>query len=654
MTLLGFPQLTDTVRAASAVADTTPPTLVESPLPGGVSEVVRYFFNLPQWFQIAGFFAGLIVAALILIYLWKRRAPIVYWIKTRERGLQLGLAGGLFGLILLASGAGMVSWNYMQHDNGFCTGCHVMNVPFGKFEVRAGKHDSLQCHNCHQQSIYASMRQLYLWVAERPEEIGSHAKVPNRVCAGCHVTGEGKEKWKNIAATAGHRVHLESDSTALKNVQCVTCHGYEVHLFVPVDRTCMQSGCHENLKIGLGKMAGQTDLHCVTCHQFTADVPRLATYDSAAKTLVPTNKQCLSCHEMQKVLTEFDPAKDPHNGACGTCHNPHTQTKAADAAKRCATSGCHDNWGEVPFHVGATHRQVVQDCLLCHNPHQARLDASDCEGCHTKVRARGRFRPPVPFDTLRALKGGRGSPPGASAGGPVTGFIGGGAWWEPPLSLSDPPPVRAVPAPAADSFPHQRHKSLACLTCHKPTATHGRLNFETPRGCQICHHVVQRDKPCTVCHQQSELDPPHVETVTITVPDRAPRARPVTFTHRGPHEKLACRDCHKTEVTNLPAADVVTCQACHDRHHGNPTTCSTCHTATDLQAVHARPIEAHRACDECHTARIVAELVPTRNLCVTCHRTKADHYPAKQCTVCHFLSDPESYRVHLRKASKAG
>ncbi|MCA9722291.1 MAG: hypothetical protein KC489_07795, partial [Gemmatimonadetes bacterium] len=93
------------------------------------------------------------------------------------------------------------------------------------------------------------------------------------------------EDWERIATTAGHRTHLESDSTALKDVQCVTCHGAEVHAFLPASQTCGQSGCHENLKITLGKMAEQTTWHCNTCHQFTAEVPLLATRDSAAGTL---------------------------------------------------------------------------------------------------------------------------------------------------------------------------------------------------------------------------------------------------------------------------------------------------------------------------------------------------------------------------------
>src|SRR6266498_3631952 len=149
-----------------------------------------------------------------------------------------------------------------------------------------------------------------LWVVDRPERIGPHAKVPNGVCARCHVT----------------------------------CHGVEIHHFAPLDSTCAQAQCHVNVPIKLGKMRQQTSLHCVACHQFTAEVPQLATRDSATGTLRPAMKQCFSCHEMRALLIDFDPARDPHRGTCGMCHNPHTQERPADAKATCTSARCHADW----------------------------------------------------------------------------------------------------------------------------------------------------------------------------------------------------------------------------------------------------------------------------------------------------------------------
>ena len=272
-------------QAHAAPADSV---VVQSPLPGGVAQVVRFLLNtVPQWVQIGGVVVGIAVAAFALRLLFVRRGRIYGWLASRNRGVKLALAAA--AVVLIAGVAmGTVTWNYTQHSNDFCVGCHVMNPAFQKFGNAKNKHAKLSCHDCHQQSLYASARQVYLWVAERPEKIGKHAKVPNKVCETCHVTGD-TATWQRIASTAGHRVHLESDSSALKNLQCVTCHGVELHRFLPVSQTCGQSGCHKpsETNIVLGKMAEQTDFHCTSCHAFTADVPVLATRDSARGTLVP-------------------------------------------------------------------------------------------------------------------------------------------------------------------------------------------------------------------------------------------------------------------------------------------------------------------------------------------------------------------------------
>jgi nitrate/TMAO reductase-like tetraheme cytochrome c subunit len=244
--------------------------------------------------------AGLLVVVaggvVVLRLLWTRRQAIREWVVTRNRGVKLAVVATAGVILAVLALGGTVSWNYMQHENAFCSGCHIMEGPWNKFALDAGKHSKLQCHDCHQQSLYASTRQLVLWVANRPEKIPPHSPVPDGRCEACHAVNQ-SEKWTRIKETAGHRTHLESDSTALDKVQCVTCHGADVHEFLPAKETCGQSGCHDQTEIRLGKMAAQTALHCNQCHQFTAEVPRLATRDSAAGTLRPASPQCLACHE---------------------------------------------------------------------------------------------------------------------------------------------------------------------------------------------------------------------------------------------------------------------------------------------------------------------------------------------------------------------
>jgi nitrate/TMAO reductase-like tetraheme cytochrome c subunit len=618
------------------------PTAVESPLPGGVAQVVRFFFNVPQWIQIAGFVLGVLVAAWIVLVLWRRREAVWTWIVTRRRGVRMTMLAAVALVAIGATFAGVKSWDYMQHDNGFCTGCHVMGPAYQRFTQ--SEHDSLQCHNCHQQSIFASARQLYLWVAERPGEIGQHAKVPNQVCAHCHVTGQGKEVWRRISATAGHRTHLESDSSVLKNVQCVTCHGVEVHHFAPVDSTCAQANCHVNVPIKLGKMAQQTTLHCVTCHPFKADIPPFVTRDSARGGLVPGDKQCLDCHEMRQVLASFDPARDPHNGTCGMCHNPHTQTRPADAKQSCTTAQCHADWRKVPFHLGPGHRRLESDCTTCHVPHAARVDASDCAGCHAAVKARRRgINPPLPFDTSAALRRVSAIPPRWT---PAKG--------KGDAPFVDDPPLMSTSQALADTFPHDRHKSLSCITCHLSTREHGRLTFEQPRGCQICHHQAPAAANCATCHRTDGYARPESVTVQVAVVNAPARSHRAVFDH-AKHARLKCVDCHTSPVTLDPGEDVKRCVSCHSDHHAATRPCAACHTEVGPAArtAHTPPIDAHQACDACHTPDIVATLVPDRALCLTCHTAQGDHYANQECTVCHFQSAPDEYRAHLQR-SRAG
>jgi hypothetical protein len=597
------------------------PVVADPPLPGGVAALLRFFFNLPQWIQIGGAVVGAIVAVALLVLLWRRRAAVRAWLATRSRPMKLALGGAAGVALLIAAVGGLYGYNYIQHDNGFCTGCHVMGPSYQRFTQ--SEHAQLQCHDCHQQSMFASMRQLYLWVAERPVEIGHHAPVATRVCAQCHASGN-NEKWQRIATTAGHRTHLESDSSALRGVQCVTCHGVEVHRFIPADSTC--GGCHQETEIKLAGMRNQTALHCATCHQFTADVPLLATRDSAAGTLTPGSRQCFSCHAMREQLASFDLSRDPHNGACGMCHNPHTQERPAAARLTCTNSGCHADWRGEPFHLGAAHRGVATQCLTCHQPHQAKVDAANCEGCHRAVRDRSGRRPPVPFDT----------------GGVTRGKGDARPFDEPPRPPAEPAAARMP----ADTFSHERHKALACVQCHDPTNPRSTLTFVPPRGCQQCHHRAEAQ--CETCHRPAEYGPQSA-VLRVTVAQHAPRERAITFAHAA-HSDLACARCHTTPVTLEPAPAVATCVSCHEDHHAARRQCDACHAGPDIARSHAQVAEPHQACDACHAPATVARLVPTRTLCLTCHSGKAEHNAPRECTTCHFQTSPDAYREHLRRS----
>lgn len=625
--------------------------LVHTPLPDPVVNLVQWIFQRPGWVMISGIVIGAVVALVVCWYLWTHRTQIWTWLTTRSRGTKLLMVSTVGLFLLVAAGAGYKVNNYMEHDNNFCRGCHIF-IPAGQPFVKPdtgtyllvnqleGKHDTLECHQCHLPDKIAQAQELVLWMVDRPDKVPPHAKVPPGVCKSCHEQGDAKKTWQEIATTAGHRVHFESDSLKDRKIECLTCHARSAHRFVPVDSTCAQKGCHltDDVTIKLGKMADQTGMHCAVCHEFTAAVPRLATVDSASGTLVPGDNQCFSCHEMKQRLQDFDPTHDPHNGKCGMCHNPHTNVKPADALRSCASAACHGDWRKVEFHTGAAHRKAMDNCETCHTPHAARVDASACASCHERVRgsATGKAvgpKPPLPFDTTKALRSVSALPD------PISPHGKGDA---PP---DDDPPAALFSRAPADSFEHARHKDLACITCHTTSSPSSTLNFAPPRGCQICHHTEAAKRECSACHASTALVPMAVQ-VTVTVPKHAPLPREVAFQHSA-HTDVACTECHTTPVSMAPAPPVKACVACHEQHHTEAKNCAACHAGGDVAAPHTPPALAHENCDACHTPARVALLTPSRPFCLTCHQPQADHYPARECTPCHLDATPAEWRSRL-------
>jgi len=641
--------------------------VVKSPLPDPLVPFVQWIFQRPGWVMAGGIVLGAIAALAVLAFAWPRRRALWTWLVTRERGVKLAMAGAVGAVLLLMVGTGVKAYDFMMHDNDFCAGCHIF-VPSGQLFVRPdtgtyllvnkqeGKHDTLSCHACHPFELKAQTKELFYWITARPEKIPPHGKVPRDICEQCHVTGKAKDTWKRVTTTAGHRSHLDSDSSALKDVECLTCHARTAHRFQPADTTCAQQGCHfsDSIKIRLGRMNSRFDpgkplpneeqLYCNSCHQFTADAQFLAP-DSALALLRPASRQCFKCHEMRVLLATYDPAREPHGGGCGMCHNPHTDVKPSDALTSCTDAQCHATWREVDFHTGAAHRKSAQRCQTCHEPHAARVDASDCVGCHKWVRygPGSRLRPPLPFDTTQALKqtSSREPPRGLVEPGRARGQGGAPPEDDPPESRTD------VSVSPSDTFPHDRHKRLACLTCHD-LRSRERLTFEAPRGCQICHHQRPAQADCSKCHQPSELPTAVPEQMAVAVPKHDPRRRTVQFPHAA-HDTLACTGCHVTQVTLAPADSVRTCVGCHAEHHADGRSCATCHRSAATREAHKRPVKAHVACAACHTEATVARLVPSRSFCLACHEPQQDHYEPEECSACHFQRSPAELEPQLRR-----
>lgn len=489
--------------------------------------------------------------------------------------------------VLLAAGLGgsgyyaFRAYDYIEHDNDFCMQCHLMQEPFEQFAESA--HQDLGCKACHRPTLFERSSMGITAFVENPDEVSEHSPVPNEVCAECHVNGD-PERWRSVAASAGHRVHFESEDPVLEGLQCVECHATSIHEFAPIDRTCAQSQCHTDNTIQLGGMSNLT-IHCAACHTFVAPAavqPSLLGNELEAA-LLPDYDECFSCHVM-RTLVEM-PETDPHEGGCGACHNPHTQTDASEAFSSCASAGCHDDVSSLtPFHVGLD-EAVVVDCRYCHQAHDFSLDGADCASCHE----------------------------GSSA-----------------LAASE----------QLLEFAHSEHETVECASCHTSTEGHATAVVTGVQDCRSCHHTEPVSQSCASCHAPGSGPAESyqlVRAMSFTV-GTSDSARTVAFPHEQ-HGAVDCASCH-TQGLELAVPADLDCQTCHVDHHTPESDCASCHTVAPVEA--HPPTQTHVTCSGagCHTD-VPFDTVPrTRAFCLGCHQDLTDHEPERPCAACHTLPAP--------------
>ena len=650
------------------------------------AQLFRFLFSaVPQWVQIAGIIIGGTVATVGVWHFWKHRRRLWAWFSTRSRVHKAALVGALAVVALLVGGAGLYNYNYVMHNNDFCSSCHIMNNAWNRFQVSA--HKELGCHDCHRQSMLASTKELYWWVLERRMAVPAHDKVPTAICSECHQRLETDSARTNVLLTAGHVLHLQSDSSALADVQCTTCHGRDFHTFSPNNATCSQSGCHTGVSVKLGAMSQAGFLHCTSCHEFRTGVVRGATEADAKRGVTPVAVQCGSCHVMAEKIAEWDLAADPHEGTCGMCHNAHKQTEPRDAFQSCATAQCHASADTLTrMHRGlGTH--TLNDCSACHQAHSWKVKGTDCLSCHKTIfndRPPARPRDSTGVSGLRhapqPVNGGGSSgaasprpaaPPRHAPGTPESAVIRDVSARRdaeiafgprharrahqrtaPSLrsrTVRDDPALRTVrivnvanqqPAQGASrrvttsdtTFLHSRHRTVACTDCHTSAATHGGIKVTAPRDCLACHHGPTQVATCTNCHVRDSLGT-RAKAVTFSVSARpAPVTRSVAFPHAR-HADLECARCHGPDERRTVAAE--TCNSCHTGHHRPTRECSACHTTA--RTGHFRT--AHDGCASCHTPDKLPVGRLTRSLCVACHQDRTTHYVNRDCADCHVVPD---------------
>lgn len=266
----------------------------------------------------------------------------------------------ILGAIVLGGTAAVVAFggytvvDYTMNNPAFCRSCHIMETAWTRWA--SSEHRKVDCHECHQQSVAESARQVITFVLRHPERVGKHAEVPADRCRMCHASGN--PTWLQIAQTAGHIVHAQN-----KGIQCVVCHSTSVHRIVPVVDIC--KNCHVAQAEGARriKIAQMADFHCVDCHQFLREKSPLR----------PTRLTCLGCHAGLPVpaRTVGWPAGAPMSSlACSTCHKPHEK---AQPVVICTTCHPAPNPAIHPKETVAAGARSFTACTACHQPHSWKI-----------------------------------------------------------------------------------------------------------------------------------------------------------------------------------------------------------------------------------------------------------------------------------------
>lgn len=203
-----------------------------------------------------------------------------------------------------------------------------------------------------------------------------------------------------------------------------------------------------------------------------------------------------------------------------------------------------------------------------------------------------------------------------------------------------------------------RHLGVACESCHIKGVYKG-----TPAKCYDCHWVRRQDdryrlqigSQCETCHAA-------ISWTAVRFDHGAATGMPLS----GAHRQLACTSCHR-DNTFRSTAGGSTCFSCHQKDYqsarnpnhvagGFPTTCDTCHRASDTSFNQARfnhqttfPLVGQHATQTCAACHVNNVYRGTARDCVGCHRdaytrtTSPNHVAAAfptTCESCHRASDP--------------
>ncbi len=574
----------------------------------------------------------------------------------------------------------------------------------------SGAHAGLDCEKCHTGGVFRK--------SETSGCIGCHredydrAKEPNHVTAGFPTTCETCHKVSDTSWEQARFNHQATFPLAGQHATaaCASCH--ENGVYRGTARDC--SGCHISLyqkATNPSHILAGFPTTCETCHRSSDPAWTGVAFNHSKWPLAGKHagQACTACHRsgVFQGLTstcaschqaDYQKAVNPNHvtagfpTACETCHkvsDTSWQQGKFDHATTFPLVGKHTTQACVACHASGVYRGTARDCAGCHLPlfqkatnpsHILAGFPTTCETCHKATD---------PAWTGVAFNHSKWPLAGKHAGQACTACHRSGVFQGLPstcASCHQADYQKAVnPNHVTAGFP------TACESCHKVSdASWKQGKFDHAKWpllgrhsgplCATCHtngvfQGLQSD--CVSCHlpkYQATKDPNHAQAGFPTTCQVCHKVSDMswsqgTFNHAavfplvGTHATQSCASCHKGGVYKGTARDCVGChlskyQATTNPNHqaaGFPTTCETCHKATDTSwgqgtFNHAAvfPLQGRHATAACASCHINGVYGGTPRTCVGCHLSKyqATTNPNHQaagfpttCETCHKATD---------------
>lgn len=429
--------------------------------------------------------------------------------------------------------------------------------------VLEGKHKELKCRDCHRSENIRSLAAIKE-AGKDPQRtfLGLH-----RECLSCHHD----EHRGQLASTCRdcHDMNawkpapvFKHDKTAYpltgrhQKVDCIKCHKSLSDKPLEKDPDYLQfkplkhskcNNCHND------PHKGRLGANCTSCHttsgwqninqrQFDHDRTR---YPLRGKHL---QVACAGCHKNGKATNKLRFA------ACTDCHAPYHNEQFSKENGRKPCSDCHTVAGFSPSSFTIEQHQSTKFALT-----GAHL-AIPCIACHDKTTAQGRVR--FRFNDL-GCTGCHSNPHGKSIlpminkpGNNSCQFCHNDASWQ------------------AVRFDHSqtkfvlsgRHKKIACVKCHLPTARDKVLFNTDKKVCADCHadphggQFIQKNTTQTACQR--------CHTPQDWLAEKFDHNRDSRFSLKGAHRLVDCKKCHIPQREQ--GRQII-------RYKPLDTACSSCH-----------------------------------------------------------------------------